>query len=148
MSHSPRGDRPTVVVVDDNPDLASVVTKLLERDGFHVVGTAEDGERGIALAAETQPDALLLDLAMPTLDGEAALPKILVEAPRTMVAILSAYLDSTKAQRLLMWGAFAAYDKGDLGELPARLGHDLETFRQALDGMSAVPAWQRRYHRL
>lgn len=148
MTESPRGDGRTVVVVDDNRDLTRVVTKLLERHGFTVVGTADDGQGGIDVAAETQPDALLLDLAMPTLDGEAALPQILVQAPHTMVAILSAYLDSSRAQRLLMWGAFAAYDKGNLGELPGRLGEDLITFGQALDGMTAVPAWQRRYHRL
>lgn len=148
MTESPRGDGRSVVVVDDNPDLTRVVTKLLERNGFTVVGTAEDGQSGIDIAAETQPDALLLDLAMPTLDGETALPQILVQAPSTMVAILSAYLDSSRAQRLLELGAFAAYDKGNLGDLPFRLSDDLDTFRQALDGLTAVPAWHRRYHRL
>lgn len=148
MTESRPGDGPTVVVVDDNRDLILVVTKLLERHRFTVVGTAADGQGGIDLATGAQPDALLLDLAMPTVDGETALPQILVQAPHTMVAILSAYLDPSRARRLLMSGAFAAYDKGNLGGLPSRLGEDLVTFKQALDGMTAVPAWQRRYHRL
>lgn len=125
-----------------------LVERLLERNDFRVVGTANDGKRGIDVVTATQPDAVLLDLAMPTLDGESALPAIVKDAPRTMVAIFSAHLDPDRAERLLHHGAFAAYDKGDLGRLPAILGDDLARFRQVLDGEDDVPAWKHRYRRL
>lgn len=140
--------RPSVVVIDDEADLVLLVERLLERNDFRVVGTANDGQRGVEVVAETQPDAVLLDLAMPTVDGETALPSIVKDAPRTMVAIFSAHLEPSRAEQLLQRGAFAAYDKGDLGRLPATLAEDLEGFRRILAGEDDVPAWKHRYRRL
>lgn len=138
----------TVVLVDDEPDVLLILERLLERAGFDIVGTARDGQAGIDLVAEQQPDAVLLDLAMPRIDGEASLPELLRRAPRTMVAILSAHVDEALSERLFRRGAFAAYVKGDLGGLPAVLAEDLASFRRVLDGEDDVPAWQRRFRRL
>lgn len=140
--------RPSVVIVDDEPDLVLLVDRLLSRSGFEVVGTARDGRAGIETVAEHQPDVALLDLAMPHLDGAEALPDIIRRAPETMVAILSANLDNEKAERLMYRGAFAAYDKGDLGRLADVLEEDLASFRRVLDGADDVPAVKRRYRRL
>lgn len=139
---------PSVVVVDDEPDVVSLLQMILKRKGFEVVGTAADGETGIEVVADKQPDVVLLDITMPRLDGEAALPEIIKVAPETMVAILSAHLDVNRAERVLLAGAFAAYDKSDLGRLPVILSEDLASFRRVLDGEDNVAAWQRRYRRL
>ena len=145
---SPAGEGHTVVVVDDEPDILLLVEKILKRQGYDVVGTARDGQSGIDVVTEVQPAAVLLDLSMPRLDGASALAAIVRQAPSTMVAILSAHLDATRARELLMRGAFAAYDKGDLGTLPTTLSEDLAVFRRVLEGEDDVPAWQRRYRRL
>lgn len=138
----------SVVIVDDEPDLVFLVEKLLTRSGFEVVGTSRDGRAGIETIADHQPDAALLDLSMPHLDGASALPDIIKQAPRTMVAILSAHLDADKAEELMYRGAFAAYDKGDLGRLPEILEEDLASFRRVLDGEDELPPVKRRYRRL
>lgn len=137
----------SVVLVDDEPDLRFLLEKILGRKGFEIVGAAEDGLAGVELVAREQPDVVLLDLAMPRLGGREALPRILREAPATMVAILSAHLSTDRARSLLTAGAFTAYDKGDLARLPALIDEDLDTFRRIMEGEEAVPAWQRRYHR-
>lgn len=137
--------RPTVVVVDDEPDVLFLVERLLSRDGFEVGWTASDGASAIELVREVQPDVVLLDLAMPDLDGETALPSIVRESPRTMVAIFSAHLDPERAERLLQHGAFTAYDKSELERLPSVLAEDLAGFRRVLAGEDAVPAWRHRY---
>jgi DNA-binding response OmpR family regulator len=57
-----------VVVIEDDADIATlVVTKL--RNAGHDVSVAHDGERGLALIGETQPDMVLLDVMMPRMDG-------------------------------------------------------------------------------
>lgn len=142
------GGSPSVVVVDDEPDLILLVERILTRHGFSVVGTAADGRAGIELVAEVQPDVVLLDLAMPEVDGASALPSIVTKAPRTMVVVFSAHLDSERAEDLLAKGAFAAYEKGNLRLLPDALSDDLISFRRVLAGEDDVPSWQRRYQRL
>lgn len=142
------GGAPTVVLVDDEPDLLFLLERTLGRAGFEVVGTARNGQDGIRCTAKAKPDAVLLDLVMPGMDGEEALPRMVRESPTTMIAILSAHLDSELAEELLNRGAFAAYEKGDLAKLPSVLRDDLESFHRALDGHSTVPPWKRRYREL
>lgn len=142
------GTEPTVVLVDDEVDLLTLLERLLAAGGFEVVGTARDGQAGIETVAATQPDVVLLDLRMPRLGGAAALPAIIRRAPRTMITILSANLNDERVEPLLQQGAFTAYDKGDLGRLAGRLAGDLVSFRRVLDGQDDVPAWHRRYRRI
>ena len=139
---------PSVVLVDDEPDLIHLMERMLGSKGFHVVGTAGDGLIAIETVAEQQPDIVVLDLRMPKLDGASALPAIVREAPRTMITILSANLDSERVEPLLLRGAFTAYDKGDLSRLAGYLSEDLVSFRRVLEGHDDVPAWHRRYRRL
>jgi CheY-like chemotaxis protein len=60
--------RRRVLVIDDNNDAATALRLLLENDG-HEVRVAHDGESGLALAREYQPDYLLLDIGLPRLSG-------------------------------------------------------------------------------
>jgi CheY-like chemotaxis protein len=57
-----------VLVVDDNADSADSLALLLRLDG-HIVETANDGEAALEVAERFQPDAMLLDLGMPRLNG-------------------------------------------------------------------------------
>jgi DNA-binding NarL/FixJ family response regulator len=124
-----------------------LLERLLSNHGFTVAGTAADGEQGITTVKEAQPEVVLLDLAMPTLDGEAALPTIVLDAPRTMIVILSAHVTPERARALFARGAFCVYEKADLGAVPAALDEDLRLFHRVLDGEDAMPSLRRRYQR-
>ena len=59
---------PLILIVDDNPTNLDIFETRLTAHGYHVI-TAGDGEAGLALARERQPDLILLDIMMPKLDG-------------------------------------------------------------------------------
>lgn len=87
------GDAPIrVVVADDHPIVRSGIVALLESEpGIEVVGEAVDGDEAVALAAELQPDLVLMDLRMPVLDGAAATARILEADVGTRVLVLTTY---------------------------------------------------------
>jgi signal transduction histidine kinase len=118
----------SVVLADDTADLRSLVRTLLEREGFEVVGEAGDGNEAIELAARLQPDLLLLDLAMPALDGLEALPRIRSGSPRTKVVVLSGFQAAQVSEEAREGGAHAYIEKGTA---PADL---VATLRQVLGG--------------
>ena len=89
-SHASQSEPQRVVVVDDNPDWCELLRALLERDGsFRVVAQTGDGESGLAAVREHQPDVVMLDLALPVMDGFQALPLIRQEASRAKVIVVS-----------------------------------------------------------
>jgi DNA-binding NarL/FixJ family response regulator len=111
--HAPR----TVVVVDDTVDLRQLVTLALERSGeFRVVGQAGDGREAIDMVAVHKPDLVLLDIAMPIMDGIEALPHIRDRSPSTVVVMLSAFSDAEMSARAIAGGAAGCAQKG----LPAQ----------------------------
>src|SRR5262245_10832441 len=59
----------TVLIVDDHPSFRAVARMMLELDGFSVVGTAADGESGVAGTLRLAPDIVLLDVELPDIDG-------------------------------------------------------------------------------
>jgi DNA-binding NarL/FixJ family response regulator len=79
-----------VLVVDDHPLTRDALASLLAQGGFDVVGEAGDGADAIALAAELQPELVLLDLSMPGLDGLSTLPRLRAAAPGCEVVVLTA----------------------------------------------------------
>jgi DNA-binding NarL/FixJ family response regulator len=58
-----------VLVVDDHPSFRASARKLLESEGYEVVGEAADGAEALEAAARLQPDVVLLDIQLPDLDG-------------------------------------------------------------------------------
>ena len=65
-----RGERTMtkILIIDDNPDLCTLVRTILERDGYQVE-SAYNGQSGLEQAASLQPDLILLDVMMPGVDG-------------------------------------------------------------------------------
>jgi signal transduction histidine kinase len=63
----PKGHAPTVLVVEDNPDMIRFLVALLAHD-FHVI-SARNGVQGLRLAVERQPDIIISDVMMPEMDG-------------------------------------------------------------------------------
>ena len=102
-----------VVVIDDTPDIRLLLRVALEAEGqFIVVAEAGDGRAGIELVRDHQPDAVVLDLAMPVMDGLDALPLIREVAPRTRVIVLSGFQTASMAERVITEGASAFIQKG------------------------------------
>lgn len=103
----------SVVLADDTYDIRVLTRIVLERSGwFDVVGEAEDGQRAIDQVAALQPDVLLLDLAMPVMDGLAAIPHIRRSAPDTRIIVLSGFEKTAMAEEALRLGAIAYLQKG------------------------------------
>jgi DNA-binding NarL/FixJ family response regulator len=114
----------TVVLVDDSEDLLFLVRTALERSGyFRVVAEAADGEQGVAAVSETQPDVVLLDIAMPVMDGLQALPLIREACPTTIVVMLSGFGDASgMPQKALSMGANGYIHKdGRIQALPEQV---------------------------
>ena len=59
----------SVLIVDDHPSFRASARRLLEAEGFNVVGEVADGHEAIAAALELKPDLVLLDVQLPDLDG-------------------------------------------------------------------------------
>jgi DNA-binding NarL/FixJ family response regulator len=59
----------TLLIVDDHPGFRASARRMLEADGYQVVGEAQDGRSGIAAARALRPDIVLLDVHLPDLDG-------------------------------------------------------------------------------
>lgn len=79
-----------VVIVDDHPWFREgLVFELSRSEGIDVVGEAADGRAALAVAARTRPDVVVLDLAMPVLDGTAALPGLCRSGARVLVLTLA-----------------------------------------------------------
>lgn len=116
-------DRLRVVVVDDTVDLRLLLRIHLERDGrFEIAGEAGDGQEGLEVAHETRPDAIVLDLAMPRMDGLTALPLLREAHPETAIVVLSGFAAGRLQERVLEAGADAYVAKGtDFDELAEHL---------------------------
>ncbi|HWQ23165.1 MAG TPA: response regulator transcription factor [Gaiellaceae bacterium] len=79
-----------ILIVDDHPLTRDALVALLAQQDFEVVGAAASGEEAIVQAGRLQPDLVLLDLAMPGMDGLTALPRIREQAPEAEVVVLTA----------------------------------------------------------
>jgi DNA-binding NarL/FixJ family response regulator len=83
-------DRVRVVIADDQRLFAEALEAILSTDGrISVVGRAADGQAAVELVEAEQPDVVLMDIAMPVLDGIAATETIRTQVPATRVVMLT-----------------------------------------------------------
>ena len=83
----------TVFIADSSEDFCAGLTSALQRaDGFHVVGTAGDGETAIRMIEEKKPDLLVLDLMLPKRDGISVLKAVSAMERRPKTLALSAFI--------------------------------------------------------
>lgn len=103
----------TVVVIDDDPDMRALFSVLIAGDpALALVGEAETGETGTDLAADKQPDLVVLDLTMPGSGGLASLPAIRAAAPGASVVMVTGVQDDQVRSAALNSGASAFLHKG------------------------------------
>jgi DNA-binding NarL/FixJ family response regulator len=117
--------RSSLLIADDDAVVRYRLTSALAND-FRIVAIAENATDAIALAAEHQPDAALIDVQMPGGGARAAVPAIVAASPRTRMVILSADEIQHEVVELLNAGAIAYVRKGVAGESIA------QTLAQAL----------------
>ena len=95
-----------ILIADDHTLVRDGTRRILEaEEDMEVVAEALDGEEAAQLATELKPDIVLMDIAMPKVDGIAATKQIKQQCPEINVLILSAYDDDQFVFRLLQAGA-------------------------------------------
>ncbi|MDA3960397.1 MAG: response regulator transcription factor [Planctomycetota bacterium] len=87
-----------VLVVDDVLAIRQGINQCLGGSVFQVVGQTRNGQEGIDLAKELQPDVVLLDIVMPVMQGYEALPEIRAAVPDGLVVMLT----STSERELVL----------------------------------------------
>ncbi len=107
----PSKSLPTVLVVDDSALIRKVLIRMLDENGYQVVGEATNGAEGVELYKELNPDIVTLDITMPVMDGVTALKQIKEYDPEAMVAMISAAGQKDKLMDALKEGAELFFTK-------------------------------------
>ena len=94
-----------VIVVDDSNYLSKEIKKFMEGNGHEVVALGKDGNEGVALYKQHNPDLTLLDITMPTKDGRECLAEILEYDKKAKVVVVSAIKDAEIIMECLKAGA-------------------------------------------
>jgi two-component system chemotaxis response regulator CheB len=107
-----------VVVADDSALMRQIVSASLARAGIRVVGAAADGDEALAICERERPDALMLDLTMPGLDGLGVLKRLRATTPQLPVVVVSAFSPAQGARAVdaLAEGAFDLVPKPGAGD--------------------------------
>ena len=104
----------SVLIVDDHSGFRRRARRLLEAEGYAVVGEAEDGAHGVAAARELAPDLVLLDVNLPDTDGFAVAAALTGEPEGPAVVITSTRDADDVAARVRACGARGFVPKGEL----------------------------------
>ena len=129
-----------VLIADDQKVVRDGLAMLLGLlDGIDVVGTAVDGADAVRQALDREPDIVLMDLNMPTVDGAEATRRLVEQGARARVVVLTTYADDDWVFRALQAGArgFLTKDAG-----AAEIEHAITTV--AADQAQLDPSVQRR----
>ncbi len=102
----------TVLLAEDHLVMRQGLSALLEADGhFRLVGGARTGREAVDLALALRPDVILMDIAMPILNGLEATRQILAANPSARILVLSAHSDDAYIKRLHQAGAVGFLEK-------------------------------------
>ncbi len=144
-SNSP-GDKEKIrlLIVDDIPETRENLRKLLffESD-IDVVGAATNGEEGIQMAVELQPDIVLMDINMPGVDGITASERISQQVPFCQIIMMSVQGEADYLRRSMLAGAreflIKPFSSDELVSSIRRVYQLGATRRQAMPAMTQIP---------
>jgi len=94
-----------ILIVDDLEFMRTALREILGEAGFTIAGEAENGRLGVERYAALRPDAVLLDITMPEMDGIAALRRIRSADPRACVIMCSALGQESTILKAIRYGA-------------------------------------------
>ena len=107
-----------ILVVDDYDLVRRGIRQLLQQhDGWEVCGEAVNGQEAVAKARELAPDVVVLDFAMPTMNGIEAARQIHEEHPNTIILLCSMYLDRQLATLAHGVGITSVLSKSNVGQV-------------------------------
>lgn len=134
----------TVVLVEDHAVVREGFRVLLELEpGMRVIGEAEDGRKAVQVCKDLQPDVVLMDIAMPRLNGLEAARSILKAQPGTRILLLTAYNDDAYIHEATQMGCAGFLLKH------SSAGEVLRAIRAVMKGGTfSSPAVARRQRRL
>lgn len=98
------GIKPRILIADDHSLVVAGLSKLLEKD-FEIAGVASNGRELLELAEEQRPDAILLDISMPLLNGIEATRQVCKSIPKTRVVVLTQQTGKEYVKAALQAGA-------------------------------------------
>ena len=111
----------TVLLAEDHAIVRQGLSALLKSDGqFNMVGEARTGREAVELARTLRPDVILMDIAMPVLNGLEATKQILAANPAAKVLILSAHSDDVYVERMIAAGVAGFLEKQSSAEILTR----------------------------
>jgi DNA-binding NarL/FixJ family response regulator len=113
-----------LLIVDDNPDFRRLARRLLETEGYEIVGDAEDARAAVSAAATLSPEVVLLDVNLPDASGFDLAARLTRERPAIAVLLTSTHGRHDFEQLALASGARGFVPKDDLSgsELDRLLG--------------------------
>ncbi|WP_124951124.1 response regulator [Sulfuriferula thiophila] len=97
--------KPSVLVVDDDCMMRELLKIILQSEKYVIIGEATNGEQAVKMCARLKPDLVLLDIAMPKMDGLQALEEIHWASPTSKVLMVSADSTMGKVSEALEKGA-------------------------------------------
>jgi YesN/AraC family two-component response regulator len=111
-----------ILIADDAPDIRLLLKMYLTDSRLEVIGEATNGAEAVEMAGSEKPDAVILDLAMPVMDGLEAIPLIKKASPGTKIVVLSGFDADRMAERAMSLGAETYLQKGvALGDISQML---------------------------
>jgi two-component system, chemotaxis family, chemotaxis protein CheY len=112
----------SILIADDSDTVRHAVRVFLDRRGFTICGEAGDGVDAIEKAQELKPDVILLDVAMPRMNGIEAAPVLKSKLPKTQIILFTMFSDSLGQSLMSALGVNAVVGKADaLTELLERV---------------------------
>jgi len=108
----------TILLADDHAIVRQGLSALLKADGhFLIVGEAKNGHEAVKLARALKPAVILMDIAMPQLNGLEATRQILAANPAAKIVILSAHSETEYIERMIAAGAAGFLEKQNSAEI-------------------------------
>lgn len=104
----------SIVIVDDDPRFRGIARRLLESEGFDVIGEAADGREAISVSRELDPDIVLLDVQLPGIDGIEVATQLSAAGDRPAIVLTSTRDESDFGPQVEESGARGFVPKDEL----------------------------------